>query len=91
MITTGPLHITASVAEKAAEDDAFAKFVSKSLVRYLHEDWGEMDAHDKAENDRALKSNDGRIFAGYKFGEWAIWIITEADRSSTTILFPEEY
>jgi len=61
------------------------------LVRHVAGDWGDLDEDDKAENESALK--DGlRILSAYRLSdETKIWVITEADRSSTTILLPEEY
>lgn len=52
-----------------------------------------MPEEDKAMNDQAV-SEGGRIFGAYrdaKHLDWRIWIITEADRSVTTVLFPDEY
>jgi hypothetical protein len=60
------------------------------LSRHRSGDWGELDAHDHRENERSLKHG-SRILSSYPVGERYIWIITEADRSATTILFPEEY
>lgn len=62
------------------------------LRRHLAGDWGEVDAEDKATNDRALVEGT-RLLSAYtlKDGKTKIWIITEADRSATTILLPEEY
>jgi hypothetical protein len=61
------------------------------LVRHSAGDWGDLDQHDKAENESALK--DGvRILSAYLLADGTrIWVITEADRSVTTILLPEEY
>ncbi|MDE6020535.1 MAG: hypothetical protein K2H01_06040 [Ruminococcus sp.] len=51
-----------------------------------------MDDEDKALNDAAVKNGDERIFAAYIDSTGRkIWIITEWDRSATTILFPSEY
>jgi hypothetical protein len=65
--------------------------IIQSLARHARGDWGDMDAEDKALNDLALK-NGGRLVSRYpaKSGE-PFWIITEADRSATTVLLPEEY
>lgn len=64
---------------------------------YLHRhakcDWGDMDAQDKRSNYRAIHAKE-RIFSSYltDLEEYPkLWIITEADRSSTCILFPEDY
>lgn len=66
--------------------------VFDSLERYKNCDWGDLDEEDKMMNGEALKCGD-RLLAAYKNAEkdWKIWIITEADRKTTTILFPEEY
>jgi hypothetical protein len=91
----GKLTATASVAGRMRSDESFTRFVTQSLGRYQHGDWGNMDPEDKALNDIAVENDDGRIFAAYQkhLGDdiVKIWIITEADRSSTTIMFPEEY
>ena len=61
------------------------------LNRHQSHDWGDVDAEDRATNDYALKNNQ-RILSVYKLTEdLTIWIITEWDRSVTTILLPEEY
>ena len=60
------------------------------LSRHQRGDWGDLDEEDKAEND--LSVNEGlRIFSAYVFDTVKLWVITEADRSATTILLPEEY
>lgn len=86
----GQLVATRGVADKAYEDPEFAKFIGVSMARYQNCDWGEMDLEDKELNDSSL-SGGGRIFAAYENDAYRIWIITEWDRSVTTILFPEEY
>ncbi len=60
------------------------------LSRHCSGDWGELDAHDRRENELSLK-NGWRIVSSYPVGEKKVWVITEADRSVTTILLPEEY
>lgn len=62
---------------------------------YLHRhqcgDWGDLDAEDKAENNFSLQ-NGLRILSAYQAPDGAkFWIITEADRSATTVLLPSEY
>lgn len=71
----------------------FEAFVLSSLGRYVNCDWGEMSPEDKHMNDMAVRNNDDRVFASYTDSRSGkkIWIITEADRSITTVLFPEEY
>lgn len=87
----GKLYQTAGISEAIKTSRTFRGFVSESLYRYARCDWGEMDADDVAANDDAVKTGD-RIFAAYVSPDGdKIWIITESDRSYTTILFPEEY
>ena len=62
------------------------------LQRHQAGDWGDLDAHDRAENERALRYG-RRLLSAYRLPNDAgrLWIITEADRSATTLLLPEEY
>ena len=60
------------------------------LARHATGDWGELCAFDRHQNELALR--DGyRILSSYNVSAGRVWIITEADRSVTTILLPEEY
>ncbi|MBA7480215.1 hypothetical protein ES707_15664 [subsurface metagenome] len=90
--TLGQLVMTRGVNDRVADNTQFAKFVTESLARHARGDWGDMCDEDKAENDLALERGDLRLFSAYESPEQPkIWIITEADRSATTILFPDEY
>ena len=60
------------------------------LARHASGDWGELDDDDRRENERSLRHG-WRVLSSYPIGAERIWIITEADRSVTTILLPEEY
>ena len=61
------------------------------LTRHVTGDWREMDAEDQETNRRALRVG-ARVFSAYQFGDnKKLWVITEADRSSTLILLPSEY
>lgn len=61
------------------------------LSRHLNGDWGELCEDDKQSNQEALEHN-LRILSAYRtLAGSKLWIITEADRSVTTILLPEEY
>ena len=61
------------------------------LARHLEGDWSDHDPEDAQANEYALE-NDKRITSVYDFTEGGtIWVITEADRSVTTILLPDEY
>ena len=61
------------------------------VVRHMGSDWGEVDQEDWKLNDEAVQENT-RILSAYSLKSGVrIWIITEADRSSTCILLPSEY
>jgi hypothetical protein len=69
------------------------------LHRHVTGDWGRLDYRDKIANDKAVAVGN-RILSAYPldpgkpskgYGANTLWIITEADRSSTTLLLPEEY
>jgi hypothetical protein len=61
------------------------------LGRHASGDWGDVDGHDSRANWSAVREG-GRILSSYKtrLGD-TIWVITEADRSSTCLLLPEDY
>lgn len=64
---------------------------SPFLLRHVHGDWGELDEHDVQENEYSLQHG-LRLLSKYMLLDGTIfWIITEADRSATTFLLPEEY
>lgn len=92
MFEMGVIVVTRGVGDLMDENRDFAYFVGTSLVRYSHCEWGELVEDDRKANDAALFVDD-RIMGSYENGEhpdWKIWIITEWDRSVTTILFPDE-
>jgi hypothetical protein len=60
------------------------------LARHASGDWGELCAFDRRQNEIALREG-LRIFSSYETTAGRCWVITEADRSVTTILLPEEY
>lgn len=62
-----------------------------SLLRHLTGDWGACSEEDRTANNLAL-SDGGRLFSFYcSANNVKFWIITEADRSATTVLLPEDY
>ena len=62
------------------------------LRRHLHGDWGDLSDDDRELNDAALKSGENRLFSSYQVTrDLKLWIITEWDRSVTTLLLPSEY
>jgi len=87
----GQLVMTRGVNDLVADSAKFAKHVHLSLRRHLAGDWGEVCDEDRTANESALKEGD-RLFSVYKKeGVPTIWIITDWDRSATTVLFPDEY
>lgn len=65
-------------------------FIADLLERHHTGDWGDLDKEDIDTNEKALSHNN-RLMSSYDTKVGKIWIITEADRSSTTILWPDEY
>jgi hypothetical protein len=81
VITPGATHALGEAKQTAHE------FVR----RHAHHDWGEVEEADKAANDKALQRG-GRLLSKYHTTHGAaLYVITEADRSTTTILLPSEY
>jgi len=88
------------VATPAALRACSEKRMRELLHRHQHGDWGEEiegDAHDLDENEAAAACG-RRVFSSYAIdptkpaqGENRIWIITEGDRSVTTLLLPDDY
>ncbi|HZZ77428.1 MAG TPA: hypothetical protein VFE62_02855 [Gemmataceae bacterium] len=81
----GHVVITANAAQHL---DTVA--VNDALRRHVTGDWGDLCPEDACANTCAL-TRGGRLFSAYGNGERRFWIITEADRSATTILMPEDY
>ncbi len=65
--------------------------IMAALQRHLTGDWGDVDEHDRKENEFSLKEG-FRLLSVYRSARGVkFWIITEADRSATTVLLPEDY
>lgn len=86
----GRILATRGIVNEMEKNPVFAHEVAAAFNRYQRKDWGELCQEDRELNDQAIENND-RILAAYKAGKETIWIITEWDRSATTILFPDEY
>jgi len=78
--------ITSNALSKLSRSD-----IDNGLRRHHCSDWGDLGAFDCEANERALHDG-GRLLSAYRSdrGE-KFWIITEADRSATTVLMPEDY
>lgn len=83
------------LGQVVATPGALAQLAQDEIVSFLARhgagDWGDLCQEDRESNDQALLDG-GRIFSAYRNREKEkFWVITEADRSATTILLPEEY
>jgi hypothetical protein len=65
--------------------------VASALVRHLSGDWGEVDEEDRRENEFSLQMGFRLLSVYHSEKRMTFWLITEADRSGTTILLPEDY
>lgn len=85
-----PLGQVVGTQAAVALDVDFSKFIH----RHSCGDWGIVNEEDWAANDAALRAG-GRILSSYSVihhaGNAVVWIITEADRSRTTVLLPDDY
>lgn len=81
----GQIVITANAHEQLP-----AVGVIEALNRHAAGDWGDVCDDDRQENERSLKEG-SRLLSVYGAGEGRFWIITEADRSVTTVLMPQDY
>lgn len=89
----GQIVSTAGIHKRMTECEEFAAFITESITRHLNGDWSDATPpEDREANDYAL-NNEERILSAYinEPLRVKVWIISEADRSITTILFPEEY
>ena len=65
--------------------------IQNALSRHVRGDWGTLDTEDLQSNEHALQFG-GRLFSSYLTSQNVkFWIITECDRSVTTVLLPEDY
>jgi len=86
----GHLVATCNISDTCNSDKSFRSGVSNCLNRHMNGDWGDLCEDDKKANDSALVHGD-RLLSSYIVEGKKVWIITESDRSATTILFPYEY
>lgn len=87
----GQVVITRGVNTTISDSIEFSQFILDSIFRYRNCDWGDLCHEDKKMNNSAVKNGDDRIVARYNNECGDIYIITEYDRSVTTILFTHEY
>jgi hypothetical protein len=83
--TPGALEV---IRDASAEPHELA---AELITRHVLGDWGQLDAEDIAANNASVKDGT-RILSAYELSTGTkLWVITEADRSTTTLLLPEEY
>jgi hypothetical protein len=82
--------LVATPGALAALDEAGTS-PAELIGRHLQGDWGTVDKEDWAANDRALRDGE-RLLSAYMLETGTkVWVITEWDRSATTLLLPSEY
>ena len=91
----GAVLMTSEVARMVEEDGAIGT-VLDCLQRHASGDWGDLCEDDKAMNDESLEAEKNgdwadSLYSSYETDVGKIYVITECDRSATTILLPEEY
>ena len=79
------------VITATAKDALHPEDVGQALSRHASGDWGEVDEHDRRENEVSLDQGLRLLSVYHDRDKRKFWIITEADRSATTILLPEDY
>lgn len=81
----GRVAVTANASLRLATEE-----VLTALRRHASGDWGDLCPEDTLTNDTAVYQG-GRLFSAYGEGQHRFWVVTEADRSVTTVLLPEDY
>ena len=82
----GRLVITTNAAIRLRQQEVF-----DALRQYAQCDWGDVVDEDWRMNDEAVKNGDRLVSAYHDSNKEKFYIITEADRSATTVLLPEDY
>lgn len=96
LFQTGQVVTTCGIAQAMRDDYSFLLSVRECLDRHCRGDWGDVGDDSRKMNDDAIEAETegeptDRLFSLYRIGDREICIITEWDRSVTTILFPDEY
>jgi hypothetical protein len=82
----GQIVATPNALNHLTQDD-----IRSGIIRHQSGDWGDLDADDRKENDLSLERGTRLLSAYLASNGTKFWIITEADKSSTTVLLPEDY
>ncbi len=88
----GRVVATANLLDTLGEPlgDFLSQELLACLKRHHRGDWGEVPPEDAQENELSLRKG-FRLLSAYTVRGVKVWVITEADRSSTTLLLPEDY
>lgn len=89
---TGPKFLLGRLVTTAAvhENEKYGD-IAGAVRRHVSGDWGDLDDEDKAANESGLV-NEGRLLSSYVLSsDNQVWVITESDRSVTTVLYPSDY
>lgn len=98
-IAKAPTYCTRAIDSWVKANDSKRGFICACLWQHITLDWRDVDDYDKQENNKALVSG-GRILSAYNIptelqqgagSNSKIWILTEANQSATTVLFPDKY
>jgi hypothetical protein len=81
----GQLVVTSNAIARLTPEE-----IADGIIRHARGDWGDISPNDAAENELSLREG-LRLLSAYGKGDRRFWIITEADRSATTVLLPAEY
>ncbi len=96
LFETGTVVMTCGIRDLVYSDEHAEEVVQNCLERHCKGDWGDLCEDDKAMNDESLEAEKkggwtDSLFSSYETDVGKIYVITECDRSATTILLPEEY
>ena len=83
---TGDVYITVNALAKIGFEEAY-----KALARHISGDWGKLCDADRKANEAALKDGSRLLSIYWTASDVKFYIITESDRSYTTVLLPEDY
>ena len=82
----GRIVATPNALAKLTQDEVFT-----AIQRHQAGDWGDVDEQDRQENERSLQEGFRLLSVYHSAAGTKFWLITEADRSVTTVLMPEDY
>ena len=91
LVLPGKFYLGKLLSTRGVEATIAIEDVEKAIDRHLYGDWGDLDPADWEENELSLKEGFRLLSAYHDRNGVKFWIITEADRSVTTVLLPEEY